>query len=178
MSCKRNNETGSLTGSILNDSESNLFDMIASDLTRAAGVDLNYYSMEKGKSNIDPLYGEYQTREYEGPWLLPSYVQWPQQSPMSGDSGYTVEFDGKVTVARVEFETHNAPYPVEGDIVEFWRTPYHDIDSRGKGLFFDVIKVDNDGHVNDSPTFVQFKLTLKRRPQFAAERKLAEDISR
>ena len=159
-------------GKILDGSESALFDSITSDLNEAAGEEVNYYSSNKEQSTIDPLYGEYVNHKIDGPWKLPALPKWPSQSPMAGEHGYTVEFDGKCTIARVHFEIYHAPYPIEGDILEFWRTPYHDVDSMGKGLFFDIIKVDNDGHINDSSVFVQFILTLKRRPQFGAERKL------
>lgn len=159
-------------GKILDGSELPLFDSIASDLNEAAGDIVNYYSNNKQMSKIDPIYGEYSKRQTDGPWRLPAKVDWPQQAPMSGETGYTVEFDGKVTISRIHFEQKNAPYPAEDDVIEMWRTPFHDVDSMGQGLYFDIVKVDNDGHVNDSPLFVQFILTLKRRPQFGAERRV------
>ena len=159
-------------GKLLDDSEIELFDMVASEVNELAGDEVNYHSVNKEKSEIDPIYGEYKKRHIDGPWRLPAKFSWPQQTPVSGEAGFTVEFDGQATISRVHFEEKNAPYPVEGDVIEAWRTPYHDADSMGKGLYFDIIKVDNDGHINDSPTFVQFKLTLKRRPQYAPERRL------
>ncbi len=173
MTCKKD-DIGKI-GWLLNDAGSQIFDMIAGDLNRAAGTEVNYYSIERGKGKFDPLYGEYKERVFEGPWRLPGKVTMPQQTPRSDESGYTVEFDADCTIARVHFDENNAPYPIEGDVVEFWRTAYHDVDSRGRGLFFDVIKVLNDGHVNDTATFVQFKLILKRRPQFTPERRIDED---
>ena len=160
-------------GTILDGSELFFFDSVNSNMTEAAGIEVNYYSMNKQGSVIDPLYGEYAQREVDGPWRLSAKAEWPQRSPISGEAGYTVEFDGKCTISRVHFEEKHAPYPIEGDVLEMWRTPYHDINSLG-GLFFDILKVLNDGHLNDSPTFTQFVMTLKRRPQFAPERRLAE----
>ena len=159
-------------GRLIDGSELDFFDGVASDMNDLAGEEINYYSSNKEKSKIDPLYGEYTEHKIDGPWKVPAVPKWPEQNPVTGETGYTVEFDGICTISRVHLEEKHAPYPVEGDIVEFWRTPYHDADSMGKGLFFDVIKVNSKGYLNDSPNFVQFVLTLKRRPQFGAERKL------
>ncbi len=159
-------------GKVIDGSEVFIHDMVASDLNEAAGDEINYYSLNKDSSTIDPLYGEFIDRDIDGPWKLPALVAWDQQTPMTGEAGYTVEFNGKCTISRVHFEDFHAPYPIEGDIIEMWRTPYHDIDSMGLGLFFDVVQVNNDGHINDSPTFIQFILILKRRPQFGPERRI------
>lgn len=159
-------------GKILDDSELSLFDSIASDLNTAAGTAVNYYSVNRKKSKIDPLFGEYENRVIDGPFGLDAWFQWPNQAPVVGEAGFTVEFDCTCVISRIHLDNISAPYPTEGDVIETWRTPYHDIQSLGKGMFFDIIKVNYDGHINDSPTFVQFKLWLKRRPQFAAERRI------
>lgn len=159
-------------GRILDDSEQELFDMVASDQNEAAGIDVNFYSNNKKLGTKDPLYGEYVNRHIDGPYRVPAWVKWPPQNPFSTEHGFTLEFDGECVISRIHLENKKAPFPSEGDIIEMWRTPYHDANSMGKGMFFDVIKVNNDGHINDTPTFVQFRLTLKRRPQFGAERKI------
>jgi hypothetical protein len=99
-------------------------------------------------------------------------VKYPEYEPLADESGFGREWDAQVTISRVSLDESNAPYPSEMDIIEMWRTPYHDAWSMGKGMFFDVIKAKNDGHINDSPTFTQFVLLLKRRSQFGAERRI------
>lgn len=159
-------------GFILDGSELRIFDSVTSDQTAAAGDDVNYYSLNKQASTVDPLYGEYITRQMDGPWRISASVTWAKRTPMPSETGYTVEFDGECKIARVHLDEKSAPYPTEDDIIEMFRTPYHDADSLGRGLFFDVIKADSDGYINDSPNFTKFVLTLKRRPQFGAERKV------
>jgi hypothetical protein len=160
-------------GRILDDSEREFFDCIASELNELAGEEINFYGQNIKKSTIDPLYGEPVERKIEGPFRVWAWVRWPQISPESGEHGFGFEMDGECVIARAHLDKIGAPYPFEGDIIEMWRTPYHDADSLGKGLFFDIVRVANDGHIHDTPTFVQFRLTLKRRTQFGAERKIS-----
>lgn len=158
-------------GNIFDGSELGIFDSMAADMVEAIGEEVNYYSLNKDTSKYDPLYGEYTSRGIDGPWKMPMLFKWPEQNPTSGEAGFSVDFAGQATVCRIHLEDRNAPYPIEGDVLEAWRTPYHDIDSMGKGSF-DIVKVNNDGHLNDSPSFVQFILILKRNPNFAPERRL------
>src|SRR4051812_614605 len=112
-------------GSILDDGESSfLWDVISSDHKTAAGVEVNFYSVNKMNSIIDPLYGEFVKRSIDGPWKIFAIARWVKRAPISGEAGYTVEFDGRCTISRVHLEEKNASYPSEGDILEFWRTPY------------------------------------------------------
>ncbi len=159
-------------GFLLDSSELRLFDIVTSDHTAAGGDDVNYYSVNKHESKVDPLYGEYTKRQVDGPWRLPAAITWPDRQPAPGETGFTVEWDGKIEIARVHLDDRTAPYPTEDDVFEFWRSPYHDATSLGQGMFFDVIKVVTDGHLNDAASFTKFIVTLKRRTDYAAERRL------
>lgn len=159
-------------GTLLDDSESEYFSCIANELNELAGDEINYYGMNRAKYKVDPLYGEPVKREIDGPFRLAAWIQWPNQEPEAGEHGFGFQFDALCVIARQAFDSQNAPYPFEADIIEMWRTPYHDANSLGKGMFFDVVKVNNDGHVNDTSSFVQFKLYLKRRTEFGAERRI------
>lgn len=159
-------------GKLLNDCEAKFFDKIAAELNELAGTEVNLYAMNAKTGKVDPLYGEHTERVPNGPYRVMAVVEWPQVSIRPGEPGFGLEFDSIAYIARSALETAGAPYPSAGDILEMWRTPFHDAYSRGKGMFFDILKSENDGHVNDTPTFVQFKLTLKRRTQFGAERRI------
>ena len=161
-------------GRLLNDCEAGYFDSIASEVNSLAGTQINFYNLRPVAGEIDPLYGEHTSRAPVGPIKMWATFEWPQVTPESGEPGFHLEFDCQCYIARVDFDKINAEYPYEGDVIEAWRTPYHIERSKGTGLFFDVIKVENDGHVNDSPTFVQFRLSLKRRTEYNAERRLNE----
>lgn len=163
-------------GKVLDDSEVELFDCINTDLIELTGVEINFYGYDptsvQNRAKIDPLYGEPTERDIQGPFRIPALVKYPEYEPMSEESGFSREWDAQVTVARAHLDERNVPYPSEGDIIEMWRTPYHDRWSMGKGMFFDVLKAKHDGHINDTPTFTQFLLTVKRRTQFGAERRI------
>lgn len=163
-------------GKVLDDSELELFDCINQDLIELTGEEINYYAHDASsipnRSKVDPLYGEPTERVINGPNRITAAVKYPEYEFLTEESGYSREWDAKVILSRAMLDEKNLPYPSEGDIIEMWRTPYHDRWSMGKGLFFDVTKAKNDGHINMSPTFTQFELTLKRRTQFGAERRI------
>lgn len=164
-------------GRVLDDSEQKLFDCINSDLIELTGVKVNLYGYDPttpaNRAKIDPLYGEPTERDLTGPARIWALVKYPEYTPLTEESGFGRDWDAEVIISRFHLDEQNLAYPSESDIVELWRTPYHDAWSMGKGLFFDVVKAKHDGHINDSPTFTQFKLTVKRRSQFGAERRIS-----
>lgn len=164
-------------GKVLDDSELELFDCINQDMAELAGVEINFYGYDtndcQNRQKVDPLYGEPTEREIAGPFRVMAIVKYPEYEPLAEEAGFGREWDAQVTISRAILDEKNAPYPSETDIIEMWRTPYHDAWSMGKGMFFDVIKAKHDGHINGTATFTQFILTLKRRSQFGAERRLS-----
>jgi len=163
-------------GKVLDDSELELFDCINQDLIELTGVEINYYAHNatspQNRRKVDPLYGE-RTQPIEAtPARIMAVVKYPEYDPLSEETGFSREWDAQVTISRAHLDEKHLPYPSEADVIEMWRTPYHDRWSMGKGLFFDVLKAKHDGHINDTPTFTQFVLTLKRRSQFGAERRI------
>ena len=174
-----------MSGKILDDSEKEFFDCINRESNELFGVEVNYYAYNTKQpgdditritTKVDPLYGEVKGgrgggRVIGGPFRIWAQVKWPEYTPVSGEEGFGRTFAGRVTISRAHLDEKNLPYPAEADIIEMWRTPYHDDQSKG-GLFFDVVKAWNDGHVNDTATFTQFILELKRNTQFGAERRI------
>jgi hypothetical protein len=168
-------------GKLLDDSEKGFFDCINQELNELSGCEVNYYAYSTAQvgddvarvtTKVDPLYGEATERQIAGPFRVFAQVKWPSYEPVSDEGGFGRTFDCEITISRAHLDEQGLPYPSEGDIIEMWRTPYHDDQAKGKGLFFDVLKAWNDGHINDTPTFTQFKMNLKRRTQFGAERRI------
>lgn len=173
-------------GKVLDGSEVELFDCINQDLIELAGEEINYYAQgdprskktrgkrRDGQGRIDPLYGEYTDASeprFQAHRVM-ALIKYPEYTVLAEETGFGREWDAMVYISRAALDEKNLPYPSEADVVELWRTPYHDRWSMGKGMFFDVLKAKHDGHINDSPTFTQFELTLKRRSQFGAERRI------
>ena len=167
---------------LLDDSESEFFDCINAELTELSGITVNYYAYhtareavgveEQSRTKVCPIYGEPKERDIEGPFNIPAHVKWPEYQPISDEGGFAREFDCICVISRSHLDDRKLPYPSESDVIEMWRTPYHDDHSMGVGMFFDVIKAENDGHINDTATFTQFKLYMKRRTPFGAERRI------
>lgn len=163
-------------GKVLDGSEQEVFDCINQDLIELTGEEINYYAYDAqsipNRQKVDPLYGEPAERFTSGAQRIFALVKYPEHDPMSEEVGFSREWDAMITVSRAMLDEKHMPYPSEADVIEMWRTPYHDMWSMGKGLFFDVLKAKPDGYLNDSPAFTQFILTVKRRSQFGAERRI------
>jgi hypothetical protein len=160
--------------------EHDLFDSIAQEHVRILGTDVDYWSHEIEKAKRDPLYDEPVKRVFKGPFRIKGYVSWPDSVPEARMEGLRSTFNAEAWIARKELEDAGvkAP-PSESDVLRIWKTPFFDqnsvnLDSKltGGGYYFDIIDVDDDGHLFDSSTFVGFKLTLKRRTEFTPERRI------
>jgi hypothetical protein len=163
----------------LNDNEKAFFDSIAQEQIDIAGTVADFFSQQVEQSTRDPLYDEPTERVWSQPYRIKVWVAWPQSAPVVGEHGFKFEFTGQAWIPRKTLEDANAPAPFEGDVLRFWKLPFFDDfgvarDKRltNKGWFFDVTNSDPDGHINDTATFVGFKLDLKRRSEFGAERRI------
>lgn len=157
-----------------------LFDSIVEEQLDIAGTPIEYWHQEIEKSDRDALYDEPLTRAWRGPWRLKAFVEYIPGVAEMREEGFRVTWNGTMFIARTTIESLGAPSPLEGDVIHYWSNKFfkeHASGGKGdpgSGYYFDVINVDDDGHVFDSANFVGFKLTLSRRTEFAAERRLAE----
>jgi len=161
------------------DYERELFDGYAQEQVAIAGTDVDYYSLSIDKSTRDALYDEPEVVKYYGPYRMRGFFEFPDTTPEAREQGLRTEWSTTIWIARTEFERTNAHAPIEGDIIQVWDTSFFEHDAvdeervPGAGLYLEVIKADHDGHMFDTPTFVGFKLELRRRSEFTPERKLA-----
>jgi hypothetical protein len=129
---------------------------------------------------VDPLYNEAVAWAFQGPYRLPMYIAYPQKDVISGEEGERTHWDATAWVSREEYEAAQLSRPPsEGDIIQIWKTPFYKdystndiIPIPNSGYYFDIKNVEEDGHLNDSPDFVGYKLTLIRRTEFTPERKI------
>lgn len=161
------------------DCEHDLFDSIAQEHTGIAGTDIEYYSHEVTKATRDPLYDEPLKRVYSGPFRVKGYVAWPDTTPEVRMEGWRTVVNAEAWISRKEIEEKGCPAPSETDVLRLWKIPFFDkewaVDGDnvpGSGYFFDVLNVNDDGHLFDSAQFVGFRLTLKRRSEFTPERRI------
>ena len=80
--------------------------------------------------------------------------------------GFTYEYDAIVAISRNHWECAledtaiEGREPKEGDVLYLF------------GEWWDVVKAGRSGYVLDSPTYVGFKLELKKRTQYTPDRKV------
>lgn len=162
----------------LDSSESFLFDMVAEEHTSIPGTTIEYFSLDKKGSTKDPLYSEAEEREFRGPYALKAHVTYPERGLLAQADGLIARWDCTAWIARKSFETAQCPIPHAGDVIRIWNTPFFNKEGvinesvPDSGLFFNILIVHHDGHLFDTPEFVGFKLTLRRRTDFTPERRI------
>lgn len=164
---------------VLDGSDGPLFDHFAQEHTAASGTEILYWHQDLETSLRDPLYDEPIDRVWRGPFKLKGFVEYMEGQPQMSENGMTVRWQGRIFIARLELEQSNAPAPLEGDVLKFWENKFfqeHSVNGDesipNAGYYFDVINADDVGHVHDSDRFVGFNLTVQRRTEFTAERRL------
>lgn len=158
--------------------ERDLWDSVAMEPARLSGTKIRFWSLRRAK-NMHPLYREPSSKSdgewsFNGPWEMMSHIEYDQNSdetPNASTDGKSTEIESKAWIARREFEDIGAPYPKEGDVIEFWDDAVWGKDKR----HWDVVKATRDGNVFGSSVFVQFKIDMKTRSKFTPDRKLQDE---
>lgn len=177
-------------GKFVNEAEFRFYDGINREYANLVGTKATLYRRQISKEKRNPLHNEPASHEWVEYKNLTIYMVWPENSPILGDEGLEVSWEGEATISRQILDDADVAigkpkafsYPEEADVIEVWRgeqgaaqsaeiAAYLDRKSRG-GLFFDVAKVETDGHIDDSVYFTQFKLTLTRNNSFGADRQV------
>ena len=165
----------------LSDLERQLYDSFAQEGVDTYGTKMEWYTQEISKAVRDPLYDEPTTRSWAGPYILNGFVTWPSRQPnLEGDGLYNSTFIGTVWLPRKSFEDIGAKLPYEGDVVRVWNVPFfadygsdRSTKDKKRGYYFDVTKVEADGHLYDEAGFVGFRADIKRRTDFTPERRVS-----
>lgn len=162
----------------LNGDESFLFDMWAQEHTHISGVEIEFWSFDEKKSKRDALYDEPIKRGWKGPFKLKGYIEWPDSTPEARVEGLRTTWSASAWITRKDFEDAEAPPPSEGDVIRVWNIPFFqsfgvdDEEVPGRGYFFDILNVNDDGHLWDQANFVGYSFTFARRTEFTPERRL------
>lgn len=152
-----------------------LFDSIATEPARLSGTPIKVYSLRRAK-NHHPLYREPSAGakdwSYQGPWQMMGAVEFNQANDIdttASTEGLKKTATAQLWISRKELEDAGCPDPKIGDVIEFWDLkPWN---RSGKFQFWDVIKANPDGNIQDTEVFVQWAITLEARTSFDPERK-------
>ena len=155
-----------------------MFDHFAQEHTEASGTEILFWHQNLEESLRDPLYDEPIDREWLGPYKLKAWVEYIAGSPQMTENGMTVRWSGTMWIARKTLEDAGVPAPLEGDVIKYWDNKFfteHGVNAEEGvhgGYYFDIINVDDHGHVHDSGHFVGLTINIMRRTEFTPERRL------
>jgi hypothetical protein len=162
----------------LDDKERHLFDSVAQEHVQIHGTVIDVYYRNIPKSQRDKVYDEPTKTSWSPPTRLKAYVEWPDSAPVLEDQGEHTEFNATAWVSRKELEDAHAPIPSEGDVLRVWRTPFFDAwasdnqNEPDQGFYFNIVDVDDDGHLFDTASFVGVRMTIRRNNTFSPERRI------
>jgi hypothetical protein len=158
--------------------EKALFDSIAQEHIHISGTPLDFYVLDRAKTTVDPLYGEATEKIWKGPYKFRAHFQWPNPTAESREEGFRETYRSECWIVRKDFEELHCPMPDHGDIIRVWNIPYFNTASVSEenvphgGYFFNVVQVQDDGHMFDNPEFSGFRLSLTRLTEFSPERRI------
>lgn len=164
----------------LDGQDASMFDHFAQEHVNASGTEILLWHQDLQESIRDPLYDESIEREWLGPYKLKAWVEYIAGAPQMQEQGMSVRWEGTVWIARKELEDTGTPAPLEGDVIKYWDNKFfaeHGVNAEHGvhgGYYYDVINVDDDGHVQDSAHFVGLTMNILRRTEFTPERRLNE----
>lgn len=165
---------------VLSASEQRLFDSVANELVSVAGTTILYFVLDLNNSKRDALYDEPVERVWKGPYVMKAHVETPNGVPEAREEGFRTTWECTVWIPREAFDGVKLPGPAEGDAIQFWDNPWWNIQEAAQGeenipnvgMYLDVIQIDPDGILFDNPSFVGFKMTVRRKSEFTAERRI------
>jgi len=185
-------------GELIDDSELSIFDSVSEEYNRLCGTKVKLWSVRRGYAvdpvydepsknhGYDPIYGESAAPSHEpvvvppdreewafnGPWELWMVVQFEeeQNSDSTIDESVSTEWEATAWVARLALEEIACPYPKKGDVIEMPGDKW--TDKSGNRIYFDVVSANRAGPLNDTQTYVNQKMMLKRRTKFDPSRRV------
>lgn len=137
---------------------------------KLSGQSVSYYTLTRG-GNVDPLYGE----PTDAGWLYDQFIltcavtyqEMDNKEVGVRDEGMTVDFDAEAFIAYNEWESNGPPTsfpgrrPKAGDVIYVMNQ------------YFDIVKGSEGGNLIDQTKTTGFKLMLKKKAKFDAQRRLS-----
>lgn len=161
-------------GTLIHTKDIGLFNCIAAEVNRLAGMLAYYYRLRRDISARDPLYQELideQWRDLPNGMQLNVFTTNPEHATTTGEEGRRTQWDANIWIARINWEeavrkadgltlADAIEPPRIGDVVNAW------------GEYFDIVDYDKDGILDDMrPIYVLHKVSLRRQTKFEAWRR-------
>ena len=147
-------------GTLIHTNDQALFNCIACEVNKLAGMYCYYYVFDAANTTRDPLWDEAEEVVFsyspDGKKVLCFGVN-PEHSLSTGEEGKRTQWDAQLWFARMHWEQAfgSAITPKSGDVVNCW------------GKYYDIVDFDRDGIMDDDRNiFVCWKVSLRRNTKF------------
>ena len=167
-------------GRLLGNCDIDFFDSVAREVNELAGTcAILYYALEHVKVPKDPLWNEPKDLPHK---LDPKkatvgiqfagFIEYPEPSPRTGEEGRHVDYDATLWLARKDFEEKMPITPAPAVGLAYREPRYGDV-VQVQGKFFDIVKIDQDGQLNDTINIhTMWMLRIRHRSEFDARRQI------
>lgn len=174
-------------------SELGFFDSVNAETQKLTSSRGKYYlkilppvTQDAGRFEKNVLYGEQDKNwKFAGPLMMPVYLQTPDEpKEFEENKGGNLDLSATGFISRKLFEesipediankiiaVRGAIVPDAGDILAIWTTHSGDV------AFWDVESLERDSYLGDLPLHLQWRLDLKRRSRYEAERMFGKDYT-
>jgi len=151
-------------GSLINDCDKWLFDSVAQEVNKLAGITAIIYQFDQAASKRDPLWDEEidtvykkNTKGVQGV-ECPVFFKDPDRTAMTGEEGYRLDRISNVFIATKDLEDRGLRVLVVGDIVKIW------------GQYFDVTESHKaEGNVSDTGVCTSYTFDVVMRTKALPE---------
>jgi hypothetical protein len=143
-----------------------LFNCVAKEINRLAGMIGYYYRLDKVMTRKSATYNEANDLVFrdEPPGLRFSmFAEKPEHQLSTSDEGRRKEYNGTAWIARADWEEQvkDGTLPKSGDLVNLW------------GEFYDITDTGRDGVLDDDRNvYTLHKLTIRRTSKYEPWRRL------
>ncbi len=152
-------------GTLIHTKDQALFNCIAKEVNRLAGMYCYYYVLNTVQTTRDALWDEANETvfDYEPSGIkIACYGTNPEHALTTGEEGRRTQWDAQLWFARIDWEaTIGTTPPKTGDVVNCW------------GNHYDIVDTDRDGIMDDDRNiYVLYKVSLRRNTKFEPNRRV------
>ena len=156
-------------GTLSHTKDMGLFNCVAKEINRLAGMIGYYYRLDKVSTRKNATYSEPTDvvfRDAPPGLRFNIFTEKPEHQLSTSDEGRRKEWNGTAWIARADWEEQvkDGLMPKSGDLVNLW------------GAFYDVTDASRDGVIDDDRrVFTLHKLTVRRTTKYEPWRRLHDE---
>lgn len=152
-------------GTLIHTKDQALFNCIAGEVNRLAGMYCYYYVLNTVQTTRDALWDEADETVYDyepNGVKLACFGTNPEHALTTGEEGRRKQWDAEIWIARIHWDPviGDGAKPKAGDVVNCW------------GKYYDVVDASRDGVMDDDRNiYVGWKIAIRRMTKFEPKRR-------